>query len=205
MNIIVFGASGGVGKHFTKLALDKGHNVTAFVRSPAKLELEHERLTIVQGDALDKDAVKSAIAGKDAVISCLGSTTGMKKSTQLEDMTKNIVDEMVANNIQRIVYIASAGIEQEIPGMMGKIMMKMLKNVLTDHANATNYIKDNNLTYSIARPMSLNDKVFTGVYRETMTGVPSAGRAISRANVADFMYKALINSEYENTSVGISD
>ncbi|WP_411747083.1 NAD(P)-dependent oxidoreductase, partial [Psychrobacillus psychrotolerans] len=76
MNIIVFGANGGVGKHFTKLALDKGHEVTAFVRSPSKLELVHERLTIIQGDAFDKAAVKEAIAGKEAVISCLGSTTG---------------------------------------------------------------------------------------------------------------------------------
>jgi len=205
MNIIVFGASGGVGRHFTKLALDKGHNVTAFVRNPSKLELEHVRLTVIQGNAFDKNAVKSAISGQDAVISCLGSTTGMKKSKQLEDMTKIVVDEMVASNIKRIVYIASAGIENEIPGMMGKLMMKMLKNVLEDHRNAVNYIKNNNLTYTIVRPMGLNDKVYTGVYKETMTGVPSTGRSITRANVADFMYKALMNSEYENTSVGISD
>ncbi|SDM85262.1 NAD(P)H-binding [Psychrobacillus sp. OK028] len=205
MNIIVFGASGGVGKHFTKLALDNGHNVTAFVRSPSKLDLKHERLAIIQGDAFDKEAVKSAIVGKDAVISCLGSTTGMKKSNQLENMTKNIVDEMVANNIQRIIYVASAGIENEIPGVMGKIMIRMLRNVLTDHSNAVNYIKDNNLTYSIVRPMGLNNKVFTGIYKEAMTGVPSTGRTITRANVADFMYKALMNSEYKNTSVGLSD
>ncbi|WP_277587207.1 NAD(P)-dependent oxidoreductase [Psychrobacillus antarcticus] len=205
MNIIVFGASGGVGKHFTKLALDKCHQVTAFVRSPAKLGLEHEQLTIIQGDALDKDMVKSAITGKDAVVSCLGSSSGMKKSTQLADMTKIVVDEMVANNVQRIIYIASAGIENEIPGMMGKIIMKMLGNVLSDHANAVNYIKKNSLTYTIARPMSLKDKAFTGIYKEAMMGVPSTGKSISRADVADFMYKALMNSEYENTSVGLSD
>lgn len=205
MNIIVFGANGGVGKHFTKLALDKGHEVTAFVRSPSKLELVHERLTIIQGDAFDKAAVKEAIAGKEAVISCLGSTTGMKKSTQLEEMTKNVVDGMVANNVQRIVYVASAGIENEIPGLMGKLMIKMLKNVLTDHSNAVSYIKNNDLTYTIVRPMGLNDKEFTGVYKEALTGVPSTGRTITRANVADFMYKALMNKEYENTSVGLSD
>ena len=205
MNIVIFGANGGVGKHFTKLALDNGHNVTAFVRSPSKLELEHERLTIVQGDAFDKATVKAAVIGKDVVISCLGSTTGMKKSNQLENMTKNIVDEMVANNIQRIIYVASAGIENEIPGIMGKIMIKMLRNVLTDHSNAVDYIKSNNLTYTIVRPMGLNDKVSTGVYKETLTGVPSTGRSITRANVADFMYKALMNREYANTSVGLSD
>lgn len=205
MNIIVFGASGGVGKIFTKLALDNGHFVTAFVRSPSKLDLEHERLTIVQGDAFDKEVVKSAIANKDAVISCLGSSTGLKKSTQLEEMTKNVVEGMITNHVQRIIYIASAGIENEIPGLMGKLMMKMLANVLSDHANAVNYLKNNNLTYTIVRPMGLNDRALTGVYNEALTGVPGTGRTISRADVADFVFKALVNKEYENTSVGLSD
>ena len=29
--------------------------------------------------------------------------------------------------------------------------------------------------------------------------MPSTGRTITRANVADFMYNALMNKEYENT------
>ena len=203
MNIIIFGASGGVGKHFTKLALDNGHSVTAYIRTPSKLEINHENLTIIQGDAFDKQAVEAAIDGKDAVVSCLGSTTGMKKSTQLENMMKNVVDGMVANNVSRIVYTASAGVENEIPGLMGKMMMKMLGNVLADHKNAIEYIKSNNLTYTIVRPMGLTDKAFTGNYKESATSVPSSGKSISRADVADFIYKALTDSSYENTSVGI--
>lgn len=78
MDIIIFGASGGVGKHFTKLALDNGHSVTAYIRTPSKLDINHDNLTIIQGDAFDKQAVEAAINGKDAVVSCLGSTTGMK-------------------------------------------------------------------------------------------------------------------------------
>ncbi len=204
MDIIIFGASGGVGKKFTKLALDKGHSVTAYIRTPSKLAMEHENLTIIQGDAFDKKAVEEAISGKEAVISCLGSTTGMKKSTQLENMIKNVADGMVANNVKRIIYTASAGVENEIPGIMGKMMMKMLGNVLADHKNAIDYIKSNDLTYTIVRPMGLTDKAFTGNYKESTSSVPNSGRSISRADVADFIYKALTNSEYENTSVGIS-
>lgn len=204
MNIIIFGASGGVGKHFTKLALDNGHAVTAYIRTPSKLQINHENLTVIQGDAFDKQAVEAAIRGMDAVISCLGSTTGMKKSTELENMMKNVVDGMVANDVQRIVYTASAGVENEIPGLMGKMMMKMLGNVLTDHKNAIEYIKSNNLTYTIVRPMGLTNKEFTGNYKESTTSVPSSGKSISRADVAHFIYKALTDSKYENTSVGIS-
>jgi len=65
----------------------------------------------------------------------------MKKSTELEEMTKNIVDGMQAHHVKRIVYTASAGINKEIPGISGKIVMKLLKNALTDHRHAVDYIE----------------------------------------------------------------
>lgn len=205
MTIIIFGATGGVGMHVTKTFLEQDMKVTAYVRTPSKLDIEHENLTIIQGDAFDKEAVKSAISGHDSVISCIGSNTGMKKSTELGDMTKNIVEGMIANNVKRIVYTASAGIENEIPGIMGKIMSKLLGNVLADHRNAVDMIKSNDLNYTIVRPMSLNNKPITGVYKEALSGLPSTSRSISRADVAHFICKALANKEYENTSVGISN
>lgn len=55
MKIIVFGATGGVGKSVVQQGLDAGFEVTAFVRTPTKLNLSHARLTIVQGDAFNKD------------------------------------------------------------------------------------------------------------------------------------------------------
>lgn len=70
MKIIVFGATGGVGKYVVKQALEKGMEVTAFVRTPSKLDLEHEQLHIVQGDAFNKEEVAAAIVGHDAVVSC---------------------------------------------------------------------------------------------------------------------------------------
>lgn len=72
--IIIFGASCGVGQ----LALENGDSVTAFVRTPTKLTIEHENLTIIQGDVTDYAAVEKAIAGHYVVISCLGSDAGMK-------------------------------------------------------------------------------------------------------------------------------
>lgn len=88
MKIIVFGATGGVGQYVVKQALEKGVEVTAFIRNPSKIELVHEQLYITQGDAFNKEEVTEAIAGHDVVVSCLGSSQGMKKSTELEEMTK---------------------------------------------------------------------------------------------------------------------
>lgn len=43
MKIIVFGATGRVGQHVLKQALEKGYEVTAFVRTPSKLEMNDEQ------------------------------------------------------------------------------------------------------------------------------------------------------------------
>ena len=47
MKVLVFGASGGTGRELLKQALDKGMEVTAFVRDAAKVEdIQHPTLTV---------------------------------------------------------------------------------------------------------------------------------------------------------------
>ena len=204
MKIIVFGATGGVGKWVLEQGLKAGHEITAFVRTPQKVTITHENLTVVQGDAFDKEAVSAAIAGHEAVISCLGSSKGMKQSTDLREMTKHIVKGMQEQGVERIVYTASAGVHKELTGVMGQLMMLLLKNPLIDHRAAVEAIFKANLNYTIARPMGLTDKEFTGIYRESTTTTPSKSSTIPRADVAHFILKALGDSSYERTSIGLA-
>lgn len=205
MKIIVFGATGGVGQSFVKQAVENGLAVTAFVRTPEKLETKHGNLQVIQGDAFDAATVAAAIAGHDAVVSCLGSSKGMKKSAELQEMTKNIVMAMQEHGVKRIIYTASAGVHGELEGVSGKLIMGMLKNALIDHRAATDHILAHGLTYTIARPMGLTNGAFTGAYREAETGVPSKSKSISRADVAHFLLKALQDTNYENKSIGIAN
>lgn len=204
MKVIVFGATGGVGKQVVQQGLDAGHEITAFIRTPSKLEVSYEGLTIVQGDAFNAEEVSDTIKGHDAVISCLGSSTGMKKSDELQNMTRNIVEGMQRHDVNRIVYTASAGVHRELTGVMGKIVMMLLKNPLIDHRAAVKHITDAGLNYTIARPMSLSDKPYTGVYREHATRVPEKSSAIPRADVAHFIVKALDDASYDHSSVGLA-
>lgn len=203
MKIIVFGATGGVGQHVVKQAIEAGHEVTAFVRTPEKLNVK-ENVHIIKGDAFNKQQVSEAIIGHEAVISCLGSSNGMKPSTELEQMSINIADGMEAANVTRYVYCASAGVDGEIPGLMGKFIMRLLKNALKDHRAALDYYKTKSFTYTIARPMGLKDEPLITDYREAFEGVPPKAASIPRASVAHFMVKALSDSKYENASVAIS-
>lgn len=205
MKIIVFGATGGVGRHVVNQALQTGDEVTAFVRDLTKLQIENDHLHVVRGDATNAEEVSAAIAGHDAVVSCLGSNKMVAKSTQLEEMTQHIVAGMEAHHVKRIVYTASAGINNELPGVGGKMVMKMLQNVLIDHRHAVDLIQAHkDLQYTIVRPLGLTNDDYTGAYREAKEGVPENARNIPRADVAHFILKALGDDTYIGESVGIA-
>ncbi len=159
--------------------------VTAFVRNAENIKIQSEKLHIVVGQATQYDDAKKAMAGNDAVISCVGGP-GIEVSTTITDITKNVVDAMKETGVKRLVQMASAGVHGELKGIAGKEVMLMLKNPLNDHAGAYNKIKEAGVDYTIARPLGLTDDAFTGVYREIEEGVPEGGKTISRADVANF-------------------
>ncbi len=60
MKLAVFGAAGRTGRLLVDMALDGGHEVAASVRNREKLAVEHERLSVVEGDARDPERVQEA-------------------------------------------------------------------------------------------------------------------------------------------------
>lgn len=203
MKIIVFGASGGTGLEVLKGAIRQGHEVTAFVRNADKITEQHERLTIRCGDATDREAVSAAIEGHEAVISCLG-TRGFGKSNALTTMTAELLHGMKEHNVQRIVYLASAGIHDEIPGVIGKLTGMLLRNVLADHRQAVGQITASGLEWTIVRPLQLVNGPLTAKYRTSLLGVPSKGSRIARADVAHFLLIALLEPQFIEASVGLA-
>ncbi len=203
MKMIVFGATGGTGHAFVEQALAKGHEVTAFVRTPSKLTVQHDRLHMIVGDTLNEEDVVQAIEGHESVVSCLGSEN-LKKSDVLEQMTGNIIRGMQKHGLKRIVYVASAGIQKEIPGLLGWMSQRILKNVLEDHRNAVNAIVAADLNYTVARPLRLLDGEVTGEYRQTEVGVPEGGKQINRSDVAHFLLTSLEENLSVRETVGLA-
>ncbi|WP_394175362.1 NAD(P)-dependent oxidoreductase [Guptibacillus hwajinpoensis] len=205
MNIIVFGASGGTGNAFVRQAIAAGHHVTAFVRTPSKLETSHKHLSVELGDAMQAADVKQAMSSEfDAVISCLGAN-GLGKTTDLSTMTTNILDAMSLHDVKRIIYMASAGINKEIPGVTGFIAGKLLQNVLADHRRAVDLLAASEMEWTVVRPMGLTNDERTSDYRKTTSGVPKGGRRISREDVADFILKTASDHLYIRHSIGLAN
>lgn len=71
MNIALFGASGTIGQRIAREALNRGHEVTAIVRDPSKLQITHPHLTVTTGDALNADSVAQVAAGHAVVVNAI--------------------------------------------------------------------------------------------------------------------------------------
>jgi putative NADH-flavin reductase len=200
MNIIVFGASGGTGRHIVEQALEAGHKVTAFVRSPEKLDVEHTNLIVFQGDVMDTEKVEQAIAGQEAVLSALGPTRPPVPG-MMETAAANIVAAMKKHGIKRIISTTGGGVRdpQDQPKLFDLLMKGLLTllagAVLRDSEANVNIIRGSDLDWTIVRYPRLLDGAHIGKYRVGYVGNDS-GSQLSRADGADFVLMELEKGEY---------
>lgn len=206
MNVIVFGATGPTGSWAVAEALAKGHEVIAFVRDPSKLETKHERLTVVQGDALDPASVEKALAGKQAVLVCLGARNRSGKGWPPRDIdflaTQNILAGMKKHGVKRLVCMTSIGVGdskrvKSVPNwVFTKIFMPLLlKKVFDAKERQEEAIRVSDRDWIIVRPTSLTNGPARGRFKVTTDLSPVPGR-ISRADVATFMVGQLTSDQY---------
>jgi putative NADH-flavin reductase len=125
MNLTVFGATGGIGREVVPQALDAGHHVTAYVRSPAKLTVTHPNLSVITGELTDHDAVQRAIRGADAVISGLGPSLDRKATGMpLVEGTHTIIEAMRAEGVERYIGMATPSLRdpRDTGSLLGRLV-----------------------------------------------------------------------------------
>jgi len=103
MKLFVLGATGRTGSEIVELALARGHEVTAFVRSPQKLSPAGS-LTIVRGDPRDPATMAAALPGHEAVLSAIGPPPreALRPSTLLTDCARATVEAMTASGVAAV-------------------------------------------------------------------------------------------------------
>jgi len=200
MKIVVFGASGGTGLKVVEQALEAGHTVTAFVRTPSKITIQHPSLTLFQGDVMDSAEVEKAISGQDAVISTLGPTRPPVPG-MMETAAKNILAAMKKHGVLRIVSTTGAGVRQpeDKPKLMdhliGALLNLLAKDVVLDSAANVRLIQSSDLDWTIVRFPRLMDGAHTGKYRVGYVSKDSSTQ-LSRADGADFVLKELTGKQW---------
>jgi putative NADH-flavin reductase len=201
MKIAIFGATGKVGRHLVDQALERGDEVTVFVRDPSKLTTHRrERLKVVQGDVLDQKDVEQAVVGNDAVVSALGHTKTSSKDV-LTEGAKNIVAAMNGHGVRRLVGLTGAGVRdpKDEPKLVDRVIGWLLKilqrDLLEDSLGQARVIRESDLEWVIVRAPVLNEGEKKGEYRVGYVGKES-GTRLSRADVADFMLRQTTDDTY---------
>ncbi|MFD9316429.1 NAD(P)-dependent oxidoreductase [Streptomyces sp. NPDC060053] len=212
MRVTVFGASGAIGHLVVRQLLDAGHHVTAYVRTPAKLPLADEHLTVTTGQLTDTTALRKAVAGSDAVISALGpSLKRSVKGTTITDGTRTIVDAMQAEDVTRFIGLATPSLADphDKPHWKTTVLPVMAKlafpNALTELKGMTEAVTSSPLDYTIARITNPVDKPATGRIKSGFLGHDKVGSAMTRADIAAFLVSQLTDPRYRRAMPVISN
>src|SRR5438477_971406 len=200
VKIFVVGATGRTGLEVVNQALTRGHQVTAFVRSPEKMALQNERLAVVGGNAMNELELLGAMNNHDAVVSTLGPREVFKPSSMLRDSATATTRAMNHSGIKRLVALSAAA---HFPGIPNRIAGFVLRNHIRDSRAMEKIVQANGLDWTIVRPPRLTQGDYV-TYRSVEDALPTFGFTISRKAVAAFMLDAIEQRKHFRKIVGIA-
>jgi putative NADH-flavin reductase len=207
LKLVVLGATGATGLEIVRMALARGHSVNAFVRSPDRLSSFTNQIKIIKGDLLDSSQLSHAIDGQNAVISAFGPRLPISKTDThlLEQFATALKGAMEKTSTRRVVVESVAFLFKDsvIPPtyLLGRLLFPGL---VADAAAMERIFAESSLDWTMVRPPELTNAPYAGKYRVREGHLPIFGFKISRADVADYMIKAVEHHLSSHKIVGVS-
>ncbi|MFD8220869.1 NAD(P)-dependent oxidoreductase [Streptomyces sp. NPDC059697] len=209
MKFTVFGATGGIGQEIVRQALDSGHQVTAVVRDPTRLTVTGAGLEVFRADLTDPQALRPAVAGRDAVLSGLGART-RKDAGIATRLTRTVLGAMEAEGVRRLLVVSAGPVGPDPEGApfadraARGLVSLILKDVYADLAAMEGELARSATDWTVVRPPRLQNKPVTGSYRTVVGGFPLKGRFIGRADVAHAMLAMIDDPGTVKQGVGVA-
>jgi putative NADH-flavin reductase len=206
--VLIVGATGGTGRQLVAQALERGYAVTALVRDPSVLRVEHPRLHVLRGDVLDYPSVEAAMQTQEVVLCALGHKRFVGPTRILSEGTRNILRAMETHGVRRLVCETALGIGDSAWRMGLSYTFFVIPFILPfyfwDKTRQERLIAASRVTWVIVRPGALTD----GAKRHSYTHGRRVGSVvrtvrISRADVADFMLNQMTDNTYANAAPGL--
>ncbi len=211
LTIALLGATGNVGGHYARLALETGHSLRVLARNPAKLDpaiANQANVTTITGDATNPDDIATLIDGADVVVSCVGNPHP-SKGIYIMTATASTVLDVAAKQSDppRCIFVSSVGM-----GDTSWFIYKMLELIGRDKASTADYETadqrlrtETTVPVTIVRPYALNDKPPKGTYNATTKSPMHFAKPIARADVAAFLLETTTNPQWDGpTGVQLS-
>lgn len=193
--ILIIGATGSIGRTVRNTLLEKTDwDLVLFSRQAGRIAIDDSRETAISGNVFDEGDLMEAMDGVTAVVVALTGDLGT--------MARSIVTAMKHVGLERLIFISSMGIYNEIPARIGSHGNLEHNPVLQSYREAADVVEASGLQYTVIRP-GWFDNGNTN-YTISRKGQPFEGHDISRQAIADFILNLLEDDTlYVNESVGI--
>ena len=118
MKLVLFGATGNVGRRVAAEALRRGHEVVGVVRDPAAVTDADPRVRLVKGDATNADDVAAAVRGADAVVSAISPRPNARglPAPSLPANARALIAGLRTAGVTRVLYVGGASTLEVAPG-----------------------------------------------------------------------------------------
>lgn len=207
MKIILFGASGKTGLELTRQALERQHEVTAFIRPTSTFALQHERLQRATGQLDDVPALVNSIQGQDVVVSALGAAHPFTYDPVVVIGMGNILQAMKSAGVHRLIYLSPLAVKEnrgEAGFFLHYIAPVLLRTEIRGHEDREALIKKSGLNWTLVRAPFLTLGPHTGQFKmgpdlQFHGFLPK----LSRADVADAMLQQLASNDPPCTKIRV--
>ncbi|NDC22369.1 NAD-dependent epimerase/dehydratase family protein [bacterium] len=199
MKVVVFGASGKVGRQIVRRLLDKEQSVVAFVHTKNPFA-DNPSLRVIRGDIYRPQNVDNALKGADVVVSVLGSW-GTKKQDVVSSGIKNIITAMENHKINRIISLTGIAFwEEDNPSFANKLTHSLLKlgapKILKDGEDHIELLRNSGLDWTVIRsPVMTSSRSSDYKLVDKLAGLFAT---IPRSAVARAIIEQIKSSEYIN-------
>jgi putative NADH-flavin reductase len=179
MKIAVIGAAGRTGRQVVRQALERGHEVVAVARSPERLDVAGDGLTVAAADVRDTDVLTAAVGGADAIVTTFGAAAGREPTDVYSAGITNVLAAMDSGGIRRLAVISASpvGPRAEQPAPLRRLVLPILDRLFAGaYADLRRMeavlMRRGDLEWDCLRPPRLVDRPAKRHYRLGRTPLP---------------------------------
>lgn len=198
-NVLVIGASRGIGRAVCETAARQSHHVKAFSRSGTPISSRRGgTIDVVKGDALNAADLEGALEGVDVVVQALGVPVSMdlitKPVTLFSSATRVLIPAMEKIGVTKLIAVTGfgAGDSNSAINPLQRIPFRaFLGRAYDDKTIQENLIEKSDLDFLFVRPGVLTNGPATGKAKILMQPHEWRNGVVSRADVAEFIVEQL--------------
>ncbi|MXW21084.1 MAG: NAD(P)H-binding protein [Gammaproteobacteria bacterium] len=215
--IALFGATARSGREIIRQALQRGHTIKGFARTPSKLGVEHENLTLFKGDIYERDTIDPVLEGHEVVVSMIGVPAPEDPAAEIGPvdiytvMGEHLISAMQEKGNTRLIMASSTGVEHRMdvnatrppPGDLSQRWKWLARHLYDDMWKMEEMIASSGLDYMLLRPGFMVEEPARQDMKFNITGDTPGARVITYEDFATFILDNLDGGEYWNMALGM--